>query len=118
MGQKAYFLVFCMIFVVNVAFCQKISVPLKEKPLLAFPNKPGNKLFINPGISQKPAINSLKNLSTVPVSPAFFAGNLGFFCKQEIKFEKATKIPFHFRLGSVEQCDWMEGKPNTSFNRH
>lgn len=48
------------------------------------------------------------NLASVPAN--FYAQQLGYFCKKEIKFEKATKIPFKFRLGSVEQCDWLEGK--------
>lgn len=44
------------------------------------------------------------------IAPDLYVTNLGFFCKQEIKFEKVTKIPFRFRLGSVEDCDRMEGK--------
>ena len=40
----------------------------------------------------------------------FYATRLGFFCKQEIKMDKITTIPFRFRLGSVEQCNWFEGK--------
>lgn len=40
----------------------------------------------------------------------FYSKQLGFFCKQEIKMDKAIKIPFRFRLGSVEQCNWLEGK--------
>jgi hypothetical protein len=44
------------------------------------------------------------------ISPTFYCDNLGFFCKQEIKFAKVTKIPFVFRLGSVELVDYLEGK--------
>lgn len=46
-----------------------------------------------------------------PFLPAnFYSKQLGFFCKQEIKMDKAAIIPFRFRLGRVEQCDWLEGK--------
>lgn len=40
----------------------------------------------------------------------YYSSNLGFFCKKEIQLEKITAIPFKFRLGSVQQCDWLEGK--------
>ena len=67
----------------------------------------------------------MKNYATLPtginrlytplkvVSPNFYVKNLGFFCKQELKFEAATGIPFKFRLGSVQYCDRMEGKRHT-----
>ncbi|MES2848783.1 MAG: hypothetical protein V4685_06980 [Bacteroidota bacterium] len=46
-----------------------------------------------------------------PFLPAdFYSKQLGFVCKQEIKMDKVIKVPFRFRLGSVEQCDWLEGK--------
>jgi hypothetical protein len=29
-----------------------------------------------------------------------------------LKFESVTKIPFRFRIGSLQYNDWMEGKKN------
>ena len=44
------------------------------------------------------------------ISPDYYTQNFGFFCKKELQFEKVTKVPFKFRLGSVQYCDRMEGK--------
>jgi hypothetical protein len=41
-----------------------------------------------------------------------YYNHLGAACKAEFKLEKATKIPFRFRLGSLQQTDYMEQKPN------
>ena len=46
----------------------------------------------------------------VPVPANLSAQHQSFFCDKEYKLEKFTKIPFRFRLGSVEYCDRMEGK--------
>jgi hypothetical protein len=34
----------------------------------------------------------------------------GFFCKKEWDLEKVTHIPFRFRLGSLADCNALEGK--------
>jgi hypothetical protein len=106
--KKAKILFFCMIFVAPDIYSQ-VLVPVK-KPL------PVAKMALNPA----PA-TLLINLpprqvaSPTPfLSPGYYASQLGFFCKQEIKLEKTAKIPFKFRLGSVDDCDRMEGK----FGRH
>lgn len=49
---------------------------------------------------------------TAVIPANFYTANLGFFCKQELKFEAKTKIPFKFRLGGVQECDRLEGKGN------
>ncbi len=59
-------------------------------------------------IFQLPAPLGLSSLTVVPKD--FTVKHLPFFCDKEYKFEKLTKIPFRFRLGSVEYCDKLEGK--------
>jgi hypothetical protein len=40
-----------------------------------------------------------------------------FFCRMEVKAEKASKIPVLFRLGSVDHVEKMEGKRKDMFIR-
>jgi hypothetical protein len=63
----------------------------------AFHSIPSISLFINPG-----------NLK--PVSANFSTCTYGFFCREELKIEKATKMPIRIRLGSLAQCNYYEGK--------
>jgi len=55
-------------------------------------------------------IDSLKKLPIRIIPADYYTKNLGFFCKKELQLEKATKIPFRFRLGSIEYTDHLEGK--------
>ncbi|MCE3281518.1 MAG: hypothetical protein K0Q66_255 [Chitinophagaceae bacterium] len=50
-------------------------------------------------------------VKTAAFLPAnFYASQLGFFCRGEIFLEKKTRIPFRFRLGTLEYCNQLEGK--------
>ena len=70
--------------------------------------------------------NSPERISvlTLPVTPGFESrkdifyaqpANLyylqsGYFCKREWELEKAVHIPLRFRLGSLADCNMLEGK--------
>lgn len=93
--MKKYLFV-CMIIVAKGAFCQNNLL----HPIV----KPSKTLH---PMSYTGLINNMPS-RVIPAN--FYTNQLGFFCKQELKFEAATKIPLKFRLGSVSYCDWMEGK--------
>ena len=93
-----------MIFVVSVAFSQNVYVNPVKKEMLIIPKHLKTDL-------KYLSVNTKSPKLIQQILPAnYYVTQLGFFCKQEIKFEKSTKIPFKFRLGSVAACDQMEGK--------
>ena len=40
----------------------------------------------------------------------FYTQQFGFFCRQELRLEKASGLPLRFRLGSLKDCNYLEGK--------
>jgi len=75
---------------VNAQQLQKISSPTKQR------------------------IDSLRNMPIKIISSDFYTHNLAFFCKKELQLEKVTKVPFRFRLGSIDYVDQLEGKSKAS----
>ena len=59
-----------------------------------------------------PVTRSLNVLPVKTLPQNFYTSQIGFFCTKELQVEKLTKIPFRFRLGSVQYTDGMEGKNN------
>lgn len=66
---------------------------------------------VQPPFIFTPAFKGL-NAGVLILSPDYHTKKLSFFCNQEYRFEKATSIPFRFRLGSLEYTDYLEKKPN------
>ena len=62
-------------------------------------------------IKQNPFKGFVWNMDESNVQPPnLYYLQSGFFCKREWELEKATHIPFRFRLGSLADCNAMEGK--------
>lgn len=100
-----------MIFVAAAAFSQNQPIkPVKMLLLETSKKSPQTSVFLIKPKNTTPVVKQV-------IAPDFYVTQLGFFCRQEIKFEKATKIPFRFRLGSIEDCDRMEGKYPYSLKR-
>jgi len=60
-----------------------------------------------------PLADSSANWKALPVLPQnFYNQHLGFFCQQELRVQKAVKLPLYFRLGSKAYVDYLERKPN------
>ena len=53
-------------------------------------------------------LNPFTRFTVIPQN--YYTQHFGFMCKKELAIEKATKIPFRFRLGSLQQCNYLEGK--------
>lgn len=93
-----FLLLVCLALLPRLAQAQHVSKPMLLPPIKA------DTLSLN--ITHKQG-------SVKPVLGKYdYYNSLGAACKAELKLEKATKIPFRFRLGSLQQTDYLERKPN------
>jgi hypothetical protein len=62
-------------------------------------------------ISKNKNRNSLLVQSPVKIIAAnYYSQHLGFFCRRELAVEKAVRVALRIRLGSLQQCNLLEGK--------
>ena len=93
-----------MVFVGSNVFSQ----PLENPPIKIQQLSLSKRLTMQ--INSNLSLPELFPTSMQVISPNYYTDRLGYFCKQEIKFEKSTRVPLRFRLGSVADCDRLEGK--------
>jgi len=121
MAKRFFCFIVALIFLSNgELFSQKIT----EIPPVLSTERQAFKLFPAANIADFGGYPLLKNSggrgadsivgksSLQVLSPSFYAAHLSFFCRTELTAEKATAVPFKFRLGSVEYTDYLEQKPN------
>src|SRR5688500_883983 len=96
MHRRQNILIICMVFAVKSVSSQNINCkdPMKVKPGLHFTGSWFN--------------NNNSQFHLIPGN--FYTKRLGFMCIGENKLEKFTKIPFRFRVGSLNSNDRLEGK--------
>lgn len=93
------------IFLISSLFslAQKVKYPLQ-----VFLNKPLVTSAITLANNEKQDIMIAYSKNIIPQN--HYTAHLGFICKKEIQFEKLTKVALRIRLGSLQQCNYLEGK--------
>jgi hypothetical protein len=119
--RRISFIVVCLITMLNfIAHAQtNVYNDLKKlPPKIVFSSSPliNNGSYLSTSLINYQLLFSA-NTNTKTDAPQILAGNfyarhLGFVCKKEWQFEKTTHIPFRFRLGSLDNCNFLEGKNN------
>lgn len=62
----------------------------------------------------RPVMDTAAKKITLKIVPQnFYNQHLSFFCKKEVQVQKLISLPLFIRLGSKEQVDYLEKKPNS-----
>jgi hypothetical protein len=120
-NRKISFIVLALLFILGMRASAQTIREIGRFPLAGVPLKfvaPVNNIPVKTFRFDPTALDSKEgseyihlNSSMVPSSD-FYARNMGFMCKREWQLEKAAHIPVRIRIGSLEECNFLEGKSN------
>lgn len=54
--------------------------------------------------------NAKKQTINFVIATNYASEHFGFICKKELSLEKRIKVPIRLRMGSLDNCNWLEGK--------
>ncbi|HAI84490.1 MAG TPA: hypothetical protein DCL43_12555 [Chitinophagaceae bacterium] len=95
-----------IIFSILAGFLRSTAQSTAPAPPFTVRLYPITPLRANDSTLYKVATNNFKQVASVYFQPQ----QQPFFCKQEWLLEKKTNINLKLRMGSVEQCNYLEGK--------
>lgn len=100
----ATFLLICSFSIAQTVFKKSGAVSLLlNKPFsLKDAGLPQAKVHVT-GFPSPASVRSL-------IAPDYYTQHFGWVCKKELALEKLMKVPLKIRLGSLQQCNYLEGK--------
>jgi hypothetical protein len=82
-----------------------------------FLTKSSEKKFLTPLLTSPvlPLREILQVSQSLPADQ--YTRNFGFFCKEELHLQKRSGVNFSLRLGTLDYCNFLEGKTRTIISR-